>query len=79
MDYRELGDIPVIHKDDLVLERVPPVPGIKGFNIFGEIIKPTEGANTPFSRDQKGVHLNPENSDQLLADITGQAVSVPNG
>ena len=79
VDYRELGDIPVIHKDDLVLERVPPVPGIKGFNIFGEIIKPTEGANIPFSRDQKGVHLNPENSDQLLADITGQAVSVPNG
>ncbi len=78
-DYRELGDIAIVHKDDVLMQRIPPVPGKKGSNILGVIINPTGGLNTPFSGDKKGVHLNPENNNQLLADITGQPVPVLNG
>ncbi|MDD2863363.1 MAG: FapA family protein [Methylococcales bacterium] len=79
VDYRELGDIVIVHKDEVLMQRIPPVPGKKGRSIFGEIIEPTGGADTPFSGDKKGVYLNPEDSNQLLSSITGQPVTIPNG
>jgi uncharacterized protein (DUF342 family) len=79
VDYRELGDIVVVHKNDVLMKRIPPVPGKKGCNVLGVVINPKGGTNLPFSADKRGVHLNPENNDQLLADMTGQAVHVQNG
>jgi uncharacterized protein (DUF342 family) len=79
VDYRELGDIVIVHKDEVLMQRIPPIPGKKGRNIFGEIIEPTGGADTPFSGDKKGVYLNPQDSNQLLSSITGQPVNIPNG
>jgi uncharacterized protein (DUF342 family) len=79
VDYRELGDIVMVHKDDVLMQRIPAVPGKKGRNVLGEIIEPTGGADTPFSGDKKGVHLNPTDPNQLLSDITGQPITVPNG
>lgn len=79
IDYRELGDIVIVRKDEVLMQRIPPVPGKKGRNIFGEIIEPTGGADIPFSGDKKGVYINPEDSNQLLSSITGQPVQIPNG
>jgi uncharacterized protein (DUF342 family) len=79
VDYRELGDIVIVHKDDILMQRIPPVQGKKGRNVVGEIIQPSGGVDTPFSGDRKGVHLNPEDPNQLLSDMTGQPVPVPNG
>lgn len=79
IDYRELGDITIVRKDEVLMQRIPPVPGKKGRNIFGEIIEPTGGADIPFSGDKKGVYVNPEDSNQLLSSITGQPVQIPNG
>ena len=79
VDYRELGEIVMVHKDDVLMQRIPPVEGKKGRNVLGEIIDPTGGADTPFSADRKGVVLNEENSDELCSLITGQPVAVPNG
>jgi uncharacterized protein (DUF342 family) len=79
VDYRELGDIVIVHKDEVLMQRIPPIIGKKGRNIFGEIIEPTGGADIPFSGDKKGVYLNPEDKNQLLSSITGQPVNIPNG
>ncbi|MDD5755641.1 MAG: FapA family protein, partial [Methylococcales bacterium] len=79
VDYRELGDIVIVHKDDVLMQRIPPVEGKKGRNILGEIICPKGGADTPFSNDKKGVYLNPTDGNQLLSAMTGQPVTVPNG
>lgn len=79
VDYRELGDIVMVHKDDVLMQRIPAIPGKKGRNVLGDIIEPTGGADTPFSGDKKGVHLNPADPNQLLSDITGQPVPIPNG
>jgi uncharacterized protein (DUF342 family) len=79
VDYRELGDIVMVHKDDVLMQRIPAIPGKKGRNVLGEIIQPTGGENTPFSSDKKGVHLNPDDENQLLSDITGQPIPVPHG
>lgn len=79
VDYRELGDIVMVHKDDVLMQRIPAIPGKKGRNVLGDIIEPTGGADTPFSGDKKGVHLNPNDPNQLLSDMTGQPLSIPNG
>lgn len=79
IDYRELGDIVIVRKDEVLMQRIPPVAGKKGRNIFGEIIEPSGGADIPFSGDKKGVYVNPEDSNQLLSSITGQPVQIPNG
>ncbi len=79
VDYRELGDIVMVHKDDVLMQRIPAIPGKKGRNVLGDIIEPTGGADTPFSGDKKGVHLNPDDPNQLLSDMTGQPVPIPNG
>lgn len=79
IDYRELGDIVIVRKDEVLMQRIPPVPGKKGRNVLGEIIEPTGGADIPFSGDKKGVYLNPSDSNQLLSAITGQPVQIPNG
>ncbi len=78
-DYRELGDIPIVHKDAVVMQRTPPIEGKKGCNIFGEVILPKVGADTPFSKDMTGVYINPNDENQLLSSVTGQPVAVPNG
>ena len=78
-DYRELGDIPVVYKDAVVMQRTPPVEGKKGCDIFGEVILPKIGADTPFSKDMTGVYVNPDDENQLLSSVTGQPVAVPNG
>ncbi len=79
VDYRELGDIVVVHKDAVLVHRIPPVKGEEGRNVLGKIVKPTGGAEIPFSGDQKGVCVNPENENQLISTITGQPVLVPHG
>jgi len=79
VDYRELGDIVIVHKDEVLMQRIPPIQGKKGRNVLGEIINPSGGADTPFSGDKKGVYLNPEDNNQLLSEITGQPIIVPNG
>ncbi|MEI7840607.1 MAG: FapA family protein [Methylococcaceae bacterium] len=79
VDYRELGDIFMVHKGDVLMRRIPAIPGTKGCNVFGEIINPTGGADIPFSADKKGIFLNPEDENQLLSALTGQPILVPNG
>jgi uncharacterized protein (DUF342 family) len=78
VDYRELGDILTVHKDDVLMQRIPAIKGTLGYNVAGEELD-VGGIDTPFSADQRGICINPEDSNQLIATITGQPISVPNG
>jgi uncharacterized protein (DUF342 family) len=78
-DYRELGEIPVVRKDSVVMQRIPAIQGKEGHSVFGEVIQPRIGENIPFSKDMTGVYVNPEDENQLLSSVTGQPVPVPNG
>jgi len=79
VDYRELGDIVIVHKDQVLMQRIPPIPGKNGRNVLGELIPPSGGLNLSFSSDRKGVCVNPNDENQLLSLITGQPVIIPNG
>ncbi len=79
VDYRELGDVLIVHKGDVLMQRIPPVEGEAGRNILGEIVSPSGGLDIPFSDDQRGIYVNPEDKNQLLSAITGQPIAIPNG
>ncbi|MEI7840606.1 MAG: FapA family protein [Methylococcaceae bacterium] len=79
VDYRELGDVLTVHKDDVLIQRIPAIPGEKGQNVLGEELQPSGGLEIPFSSDQRGVYVNPQDSNQLLSAITGQPIIVPHG
>ncbi len=76
-DYRELGDILTAKKGDVVMRRIPPVPGISGLTVTGHEIRPYHGKDTPFSSTRSGVCIDPENEDQLIAAITGTPIVLP--
>ena len=78
-NYRELGEIPVVRKDSVVMQRIPAIQGKEGCTVFGEVVQPKIGENIPFSKDMKGVYVNPNDENQLLSSVTGQPVPVPNG
>lgn len=79
VDFRELGDIVVVHKGDILMQRIPPIPGKKGYDVFGQEIMPVEGLDIPFSSELFGVHVNSEDNNQLLSSITGQPIPLPDG
>ena len=79
VDYRELGDILIVHKGDVLMQRIPPIEGEAGRNILGETVPPDGGLDIPFSDDKRGIYVNPEDNNQLLSAITGQPIVIPNG
>ncbi len=80
VDFREMSNtISIVNAGEVLMVRTPPIEGKAGRNIFGEIVQPAGGVDTPFSNDRKGVCLNPENENQIISTITGQPVLVPNG
>ncbi|MSR17409.1 MAG: DUF342 domain-containing protein, partial [Methylococcaceae bacterium] len=79
VNYRELGNIMAVHKGDVLMQRSPSIDGKSGLNVLGEVIPPRDGLDILFSNDQRGIYVNPENHNQLLAAISGQPVIVPNG
>ena len=59
VDYRELGHIIMVQKGNLLMQRIPPIPGEPGRNVFNEIVEPGGGVDIPFTLDQRGVYVNP--------------------
>jgi uncharacterized protein (DUF342 family) len=79
VDFRELGDIVIVHENEVLMQRIPPIPGKKGMNVFGHEIEPTEGLDIPFSKELFGVFINSADENQLLSSITGQPILLPDG
>lgn len=78
-NYRDLGELVVVEKGDVLMRRMPPTIGEEGYDIMGEVLAPKSGNDTPFASGLKGVEFAPEDNDLLLASIIGQPVLVPNG
>jgi uncharacterized protein (DUF342 family) len=76
-DYRELGDILTVKKGEIVMRRIPPIPGISGRTVTGHEIKAYNGKNIPFSSTRSGVCIDPQNEEQLIATITGTPIVLP--
>ena len=78
-DFRDLGDLVVVKAGTPVMRRIPPTEGEPGFDVTGALLTPKPGTSWPFAPGLKGVELDPEDPNLLLASVTGQPVMVSRG
>jgi uncharacterized protein (DUF342 family) len=79
VDYRDLGDILVVHVGDALMRRHPPTPGQAGRTLTGELLPAREGKSVMFGGNLPGTQMNAGDPDILEAAITGQPVEVRGG
>ncbi len=79
IDYRDLGDLVVVREGTPLMRRIPPTPGVPGFDVTGQVLSPKPGTSWPFAPGLKGVELDRSDPDLLLASVVGQPVIVARG
>lgn len=75
-DYRELGEIVVVQPGDALVRRHPPLPGVAGLTLRGDLLAANEGKAVVFGNNLKGVMASPDDPDLLVAAIAGQPVEL---
>lgn len=78
-DYRNLGDVLVVHVGETLVRRVPATPGEAGETLLGQEIPAIPGKEVVFAPGLTGVVPDTSDPDVLVAAITGQPVQVKNG
>jgi len=78
-DYRNLGDVLVVHVGETLVRRVPATPGEAGETLLGQEIPAIPGKEVTFAPGLTGVVPDAGDPDILVAAITGQPVQVKNG
>ncbi|HRG70729.1 MAG TPA: FapA family protein [Thauera aminoaromatica] len=78
-DYRDLGEILVVHAGDALMRRHPPQPGVDGVNVYGRPIVARRGREQRFAPGLRGTAISPEDPELLVAACDGQPVRVRNG
>ncbi|MDH3325623.1 MAG: FapA family protein [Gammaproteobacteria bacterium] len=79
IDYRDLGEIQVVHPGEKLMRRDPATMGQLSKNVFGETITPKPGKNTKFAAGLDGVKTSNEDINTLVATVTGQPIIRENG
>lgn len=79
IDYRELGEICVVHPGDALMRRHPPGYGEAGIDVFGKPIAPRPGKNAMFASNLSGSATAPDDPDLLVAAITGMPIELVGG
>lgn len=78
-DYRDLGDILVVHPGDLLMLRHAPTIGEAGITLRGANIAPIPGNDVHFASHLDGAEICAEDPNLLIATLSGQPVQVPDG
>jgi uncharacterized protein (DUF342 family) len=78
-DFRELGEIVIVHAKDALMRRILATKGDPGETVTGKGFTVKPGKNIAFSAKLTGVTFDPNNPNLLIADITGCPVVVKNG
>ncbi|HFE39414.1 MAG TPA: DUF342 domain-containing protein, partial [Gammaproteobacteria bacterium] len=73
------GDYTVVEQGESVMQRIPATEGVSSKNIFGEVLKPVPGEDTPFAAGLKGVTVSEDDPNMLIAIDSGQPTIVKNG
>lgn len=79
VDYRNLGQIQIVHPHDPLLRRIPAIPGKNGINVRGEVVLAQAMPMVEFARECAGVEPAAADPNILEASITGQPVRIDNG
>lgn len=78
-DYRDLGEIQVVHMGDDLMLRHPASAGIPGRTIHGKSIAARNGKEVLFASNLPGTSFAPDNLNLLQAAITGQPLIIRGG
>jgi len=78
-DYRNLGDVLVVHIGEALVRRIPATAGEPGETVLGQEIPATPGKEVVFTPNLSGVAPAEDDPDVLIAAISGQPVLVTNG
>lgn len=79
VDYRNLGQILMVHPQDPLIRRVPSRPGNNGTNVLGQMVLARSMPSVEFSKECSGVAQAPDDPDVLVSAIVGQPVKIDNG
>ncbi|MDE3011772.1 MAG: DUF342 domain-containing protein [Pseudomonadota bacterium] len=79
VDFRELGAIPLVVAGQALMRRHPPVPGVDGLTVRGEVVAAAAGQELPFDLPLPGVRISAASPDVLEAEVNGQPVREGNG
>lgn len=79
VDYRELGDIVVVHPGDRLMLRHPPTDGVPGLDLLGRLIPARAGKDEMFAADLAGAAVDAADPNQLVATAVGLPVQVVGG
>lgn len=78
-DYRDLGEILVVHAGDALIRRHPAAAGEAGLTLQGLPIPAKPGKDVQFAGNLSGAAVAPDQPDLLVATVDGQPVEVHNG
>lgn len=79
IDYREQGDIVMVHTGALLMRRLPATPGAAGFTVRGDTLPAKPGRDEPFAEQLTGAKPSDEDPNLLQASQTGHPVRVHAG
>ncbi|RZK99479.1 MAG: DUF342 domain-containing protein [Rubrivivax sp.] len=79
IDFRELGDIPVVDAGQVLMRIIPETVGFLGRNIRAEVLEPMKGRPEAFPDDLPGAKVDDQDPKLLRAVFKGQPVRVGNG
>lgn len=79
VDFRDLGEIPLVAPGDALMRRIPATPGEAGVDVTGQTVLPNPGKDLPFAATLHGAQLSAEDPDLLRATIRGMPVRLANG
>lgn len=77
--YRDLSHLLLVKQGDLLLRRIPPLPGRDGTNIKGQVVSAPALPEIQFADKNQGAVLDPEDANLLVAACAGQPVITRNG
>ncbi len=79
IDYREHGDILMVHTGALLMRRRPATPGEQGFTVRGDKLAAKPGVDEPFAAQLAGSKISDKDPNLLEACLTGHPVRVHGG
>ncbi len=77
--YADLGHLLLINVGDPLMRRTPPVPGVNGVNIKGQVVPALPVPDLGFNKDCVGAEPSKDDPDLLVAAIAGQPQLITNG
>ena len=78
-NFRDLGEILIVHEGDALMRRIPATLGEPGITISGQPIPAMPGRDDPYSVKLEGVEIDPEDPDLLKSKIDGCPTLLENG